>query len=160
MKFRPGVVPQWPSSRGLMCFSRERLAEQRIVEQIDLADREVIGRPPVGVHLPQQVGRQGIIHIPSRFKRETDTQRSHTTVRAIIDSSSVRMTRTTAPQPSAEISGSFAALRASSRRTPRNPRSAQMRERTSAAFSPMPPAKTRASSPPSAAVMAPIHFLA
>ena len=49
MKFRPGVVPQWPSSRGLTCSGSQRLAQQRIVEQIDLADREVVRRAPVGV---------------------------------------------------------------------------------------------------------------
>ena len=50
MKFSPGVVPQWPSSRGLMCSSCERLAQQRVVEQVDLPDGEVVGGPPVGVH--------------------------------------------------------------------------------------------------------------
>jgi hypothetical protein len=32
---------------------RERLANQRVVEQVDLADREVVGGPPVGVDLPE-----------------------------------------------------------------------------------------------------------
>ena len=54
------MVPQWPSSRGLMCPPLERLLQQRVVVEIDLADRQVIGRPPVGVHLAQFVGGQGI----------------------------------------------------------------------------------------------------
>ena len=43
------MVPQWPSSRGLMCSRRQRLAQQRIVEQIDLPDREVVRGAPIGV---------------------------------------------------------------------------------------------------------------
>ena len=50
MKFRPGVVPQWPSSRGLTCSALSGSSEQRIVEQIDLADREIVGRAPVAVY--------------------------------------------------------------------------------------------------------------
>ena len=49
MKFSPGVVPQWPSRRGLMCSLLERLLQQRIVEQVDLADRQIVRRAPVGV---------------------------------------------------------------------------------------------------------------
>ena len=37
----------------------ERLLQQRIVEQIDLADRQVVGCPPIGVHRPQFVGGEG-----------------------------------------------------------------------------------------------------
>ena len=57
MKFRPGVVPQWPSSRGLMCLSVERLLQQRIVEQIDLADRQIVGGAPPGVDQLRFFGR-------------------------------------------------------------------------------------------------------
>ena len=42
-------MPQWPSSRGLTCSSAQRLAQQRVVEQVDLADRQVVGGAPVGV---------------------------------------------------------------------------------------------------------------
>ena len=35
----------------------KRLLEQRIIEEIDLADRQVIGRSPVGVHFAEQLGR-------------------------------------------------------------------------------------------------------
>jgi len=54
MKFCPGVVPQWPSS---MCFTirqRQRPLQQRIVEKVKSADREVVRGAPVGVHLVEQ----------------------------------------------------------------------------------------------------------
>jgi hypothetical protein len=47
MKLRPGVVPQWPPR--LYVLELERLLEQRIVEQIDLSDGEIVGGPPPGV---------------------------------------------------------------------------------------------------------------
>ena len=37
----------------------ERLLQERVVEQVDLADRQVVGGPPVGVHLAQLVGGEG-----------------------------------------------------------------------------------------------------
>ena len=40
----------------------QRLFQKRIVEQIDLADREIVGGPPVGVHFSQQVGRKRLVH--------------------------------------------------------------------------------------------------
>ena len=43
---------------------------------------------------------------------------------------------------------------------PRNSRPPQIRARTSGAFSPMPPAKTSVSNPPSVPAMPQIHFLA
>jgi hypothetical protein len=49
-------------------------------------------------------------------------------------------------------------LRASLSAMPRWPSPSHTRARTGAAFSPMPPAKTSVSSPPSAAAKAPIHF--
>ena len=42
-------MPQWPSSRGFTCSARERLAQERVVEQVDLADREVVRGAPVRV---------------------------------------------------------------------------------------------------------------
>jgi len=70
------------------------------------------------------------------------------TVLAIISSSSVRMTRTTTRLAAAEIMPSLAAFRFSSSSIPRNPRPSQAQARTAGAFSPMPPAKTSVSSPP------------
>src|SRR3984885_9221365 len=43
-------------------FELERNFQQRIVLQIDLPDRKVIRRTPIGVHFPQQIWRQGIKH--------------------------------------------------------------------------------------------------
>src|SRR4029079_8576988 len=37
----------------------ERRFEQRIILQIDLADREIVCGAPIGVHLSQQIGREG-----------------------------------------------------------------------------------------------------
>ncbi len=56
MRLRPGDVPQWPSSRGLMCCGLQRLAQQRIVVQVDLRDGQVVGGLPVAVHLLQLRG--------------------------------------------------------------------------------------------------------
>ena len=39
---------------------RQAALQQRIVVEIDLADREIIGRPPIGVHLSQHVGAEAI----------------------------------------------------------------------------------------------------
>ena len=58
MKDRPGLDPQWPSRRFLMCSGLQRLAQQRIVVQIDHAQAEVIAGAPVGVGLAQLVGAQ------------------------------------------------------------------------------------------------------
>ena len=40
---------------------RQRNLEKGVVVQIDLPDGQIVGSPPVGVHLVQQVGRQGIV---------------------------------------------------------------------------------------------------
>ena len=42
---RPPVAQQ----PRLDVFGEKRLAQQRVVHQVDLADREIVGRPPVGV---------------------------------------------------------------------------------------------------------------
>ena len=44
-----------------MC-QHERHVEQRVLLQVDLADRQVVGGPPGGVHPAQQVRRQGLGH--------------------------------------------------------------------------------------------------
>jgi hypothetical protein len=43
-------------------IDRQRHVEQRIVLQVDLADRQVVRGAPVGVHLLQQIGRERIGH--------------------------------------------------------------------------------------------------
>ena len=70
---------------------------------------------------------------------------------AIINSSSVRMTRTLTGPWSVEIRSAQEAFRPSSRAIPRNPSPAQIRRRISGACSPIPPANTSVSIPPSAA---------
>src|SRR5262249_43815022 len=51
---RPRVAEQ----AGLDVLRTERLTEQWVVEQVDLADREVVGRAPVSVHAAQVVRGQ------------------------------------------------------------------------------------------------------
>jgi hypothetical protein len=49
MKFCPGVVPQCPSS---MCFTSASIVaafSSGIVEEINLPDRQIVRRPPVGI---------------------------------------------------------------------------------------------------------------
>src|SRR5437016_1364621 len=41
---------------------RERLGQEGVVEQVDLAHRQVIGGAPVGIHLPKQLGLEGRVH--------------------------------------------------------------------------------------------------
>ncbi len=41
---------------------RQRRFEQRVILQIDLPHREIVRRSPVGVHLPEEIGRQAIVH--------------------------------------------------------------------------------------------------
>ena len=82
------------------------------------------------------------------------------TERAIISSSSVRMTRTVTRLEFLEITAAVFALRDLSSSMPRKFSPSQMRARTTGAFSPMPPAKTSVSNPPSAAAKEPIHFFA
>src|SRR5438067_839145 len=82
------------------------------------------------------------------------------TERAIISSSSVRMMRTVTRPVCAEITGAFSAFLASFTSMPRKPSPSQMRVRMVGVFSPMPPAKTSVSNPPSAAAKAPIRFRA
>ena len=40
----------------------QRLLQQRVVVEVDLADRQIVGRPPVGVHLAQQFGGKRLVH--------------------------------------------------------------------------------------------------
>ena len=48
-------------------FVPQRLFQQRIVVQIDLADRQIVGGPPVGVHFSQKVGGERLIHDTDSF---------------------------------------------------------------------------------------------
>ena len=51
-----------PEQARLHMLERERLLEQRVVEQIDLPDREVVRRAPVGVEQAQFVDSESLIH--------------------------------------------------------------------------------------------------
>ena len=44
-----GCRPPVTEQPGLDVLGRQRLAQQRVVQQVDLPDRQVVGRPPVGV---------------------------------------------------------------------------------------------------------------
>ena len=59
MRFRPGRRAPVAEQPRLDVLGAQRLAEQRVVEQVDLADRQVVGGPPVGVDQPQLVGVEG-----------------------------------------------------------------------------------------------------
>jgi hypothetical protein len=37
-------------------FALERFFQERIVEQVDLTDRQIIGRAPISIHLSQLFG--------------------------------------------------------------------------------------------------------
>jgi hypothetical protein len=59
----------------------ERLAQQGVVHQVDLPDGEVVGRPPVGVHLlenPVVLQHGGRVSIRARARQQSD--RWHATV--------------------------------------------------------------------------------
>ena len=129
---------------------RERHLEQRVVVQIDLPDRQVVGRPPVGIHFRQEVGGDLAAHV-TPFARARAW-------RAIIRFSFVGMTRTEQAPSGALIRSASRSLRSGSSRTPRCARPSQIAQRTGAACSPIPPVKTRVSRPPSSAASPPISL--
>jgi hypothetical protein len=53
MKFKPGVLPQCPNSRGLMWIELQRLAQQWIGVEINLSHRKVVCRAPIGMYFAQ-----------------------------------------------------------------------------------------------------------
>ena len=57
-----GRAPMPQQSR-LDVLPAERFAEQRIIEQIDLSDAEIIRGEPIAVHLVQQLGRKRPIRL-------------------------------------------------------------------------------------------------
>ena len=56
MKFCPGVGAPVAQQPRLDVCAAAAVAQQGIVVEVDLADREVVGRPPVGVHLLERLG--------------------------------------------------------------------------------------------------------
>ena len=63
MKFWPGVVPQCPSSMCLMSVSASGRFSSGLSIEINLADRQIVGGTPVGVHFVQQIGRQRFVRL-------------------------------------------------------------------------------------------------
>ena len=72
-EIQPGRRAPMPEQTGLDVFEPERGFEQRIVLQIDLPDREVICRAPIGVHFLQQIGAQRCNHRDSLGARSRAT---------------------------------------------------------------------------------------
>jgi len=58
MRLSPGDVPPVAEQPRLDLLLAQRLAQQRIVEQVDLRDRQVVRGGPVAPHLAQLLGRQ------------------------------------------------------------------------------------------------------
>ena len=52
---RRAPVPEQP---GFDVLTPQRFFQERVVEQVDLADRQVVGRSPVRVHRVEQFGRE------------------------------------------------------------------------------------------------------
>src|SRR5215208_6282293 len=165
----------------------QRLAQKRVVLQVDLADSQVVGGLPVTMYpgellrgewaFGRLLGGEGRPRRRGFFFDHTGDGRVETVhalllsvqfscsmsllvCQATIRSSSVGTTRTVTAASSLEMTGACAALRSGSSRMPRNSRPSQTRSRTVAECSPMPPVKTRASSPPRAAAKAPRNFFA
>ena len=82
---------------------RQRPLQQRIVVEINLADRQIIGRAPVGVNFLEQFGSKGVCFHNSNLLFNAPEPRKRQTERAIISSSSVRMMRTVTRALSIEI---------------------------------------------------------
>jgi len=59
---QPGRGAPVPKQPGFHVIQRQWHFEQRIVPQIDLADREIIGGAPVGIHFLQKIGGEGTGH--------------------------------------------------------------------------------------------------
>src|SRR6185295_2431606 len=92
-------------------FVLQRPPEQRVIQEVNLADRQVVGGSPVSVHACEQ------ILIESHASPLPSTCQ---VARAIITSSSVGMTRTMTGPSGIEMTGALAALARPSNRTPRN----------------------------------------
>ena len=50
-----------PEQARLYMLQLQRFFEQGVVVQINLADRQVVGGAPIGIHLAQQIRRQGFV---------------------------------------------------------------------------------------------------
>ena len=57
---RRSPVAQQP---GLDVLELERFGQEGVVVEIDLADRQVVGRPPVGIHLAEQLAIECCVQV-------------------------------------------------------------------------------------------------
>ena len=144
----------------------ERLLQQRIVVEINLADREIVRRAPIGVHLVEQFRRERFVHgvcsskcscsvcaecQPKMRRRPCDHQ-------FFVGANDAHHRRRLASR--LKSLGRWLAFRAhqARRRESQAPRrcAPESRRRSRRCL----PRKTSVSSPPSAAAKAPIHFFA
>ena len=51
-----------PEKPPLDVLQRQRALQQRIVAEVDLADRQIVCRSPVGIHSFEEIRRQGCTH--------------------------------------------------------------------------------------------------
>src|SRR5262249_54055927 len=139
---RGAPVPEQP---GLDVLESQRLAQQRVVTQVDLPDREGVGSAPVCIQrLQLGVGEDA-------GRGPGHTCRMPAACLAISISSSVGNTSTATSAPAAEMTGSLASLRCGSIAIPKRSIPASALARTGAACSPTPAVKTIASTRPSTA---------
>ena len=69
MKFWPGRRAPVPEQPRLDVLGPQRFAQQRVVEQIDLADREVVRGAPVGVDAVEEISSRR--HVDSSLCDDT-----------------------------------------------------------------------------------------
>ena len=77
-----GRRPEMPEQARLHVLGAQRLAEQRVVEQVDLPDREVVRRAPVGVDEPELVCVERLCVFHDRYftsarSKKATTRRSY-----------------------------------------------------------------------------------
>jgi hypothetical protein len=132
------------STPDLHAFAGGQVVDHRQVESARLLAGNFVNQDD------QQDNHQDADHCPNpRFSAQT--------VLDIMSSSLVRIMRIETRMAAGEITHSFAVFCFSSSSIPRNPSPSQIRARTVGAFSPIPRAKTRVSTPPNAAANAPIR---
>ncbi len=119
-KVLPGRCAPVAKQPGLDMFRLKGLPEQRVVEQINLADRQIIRGPPIRVHSDKQFLCERLffgIHQISSYSGLL-VAITWETISAITDSSFVGITRTVTGDWSEEITGAETALRPGSRCRP------------------------------------------
>ena len=76
MKFCPGRRAPVSQQHVLHIRERQRPLQQRIVVEINLADRQIVRGAPVGVHLVEQFRRESVCFHGSIFQYHSLTFRS------------------------------------------------------------------------------------